>query len=223
MKCKCVNQRIDQLAMDMKQVKHAITAMLDTPKSKERPITSTPHPPNNIFTSSMKPPQFPPSTNPPQNALPTPPGTSSQPVRPHRPRHGQTPPQSTYPPSRPYPSQEPHPNAYPQSRHLPTTGVYPNPLPPRPTAQTSYTYMPTRNNYTPRQRSSTIRGTQYGHYGNPSYASVVCGPPTLYSNHGTGCEYCGEPNHRAQTCRHGIQLQCRRCSQFGHKEKYCIY
>ena len=44
----------------------------------------------------------------------------------------------------------------------------------------------------------------------PTYASVLQGP---------GCEYCGEPNHNALSCRHGAPLQCRNCLEYGHKIK----
>ena len=227
MKCRCINQRLDQLTMDMKQVKHAIVAMLDNPQSN---TSSSQRPP---FSSTR------------QTSQPSPPGTSSLPVHPPRPRKGPSssqPPgipsrssfpqaapapvpsqaataelyQYAFPPLRPssyinppYPP-KPHPNAYAPSHHLSPPRMFENPQPPRSTFQPSM--------FTPRQRSTTA--TRFGPYGNRAYASVVRESSTMY---GTCCEYCGEPNHRANTCRHGIQLQCRRCNQLGHKEKFCTY
>ena len=57
-----------------------------------------------------------------------------------------------------------------------------------------------------------------------SYASAVRVPPSSRNNFsGPGCESCGEPNHRALSCRHGMRLQCRRCFMIGHKARYCSY
>eukprot|EP00057_Strongylocentrotus_purpuratus_P022668 XP_011677142.1 PREDICTED: leucine-rich repeat extensin-like protein 5 [Strongylocentrotus purpuratus] len=214
--------------MDMKQVKHAIVAMLDNPQSN---------------TSSS---QRPPFSSTHQTSQPSPPGTSSLPVHPPRPRKGPSsssqppgipsrssfpqaapapvpsqaataePYQYAFPPLRPssyinppYPP-KPHPNAYAPSHYLSPPRMFENPQPPRSTFQPSM--------FTPRQRSTTA--TRFGPYGNRAYASVVRESSTMY---GTCCEYCAEPNHRANTCRHGIQLQCRRCNQLGHKEKFCTY
>ena len=57
-----------------------------------------------------------------------------------------------------------------------------------------------------------------------SYTSAVRAPPSSRSNFSRpGCENCGEPNHRALSCRYGMKLQCRRCFMFGHKAIYCNY
>lgn len=38
-----------------------------------------------------------------------------------------------------------------------------------------------------------------------------------------GCYNCGEHNHNMRTCRHQQPLQCRVCSRYGHKERYCYF
>ena len=37
------------------------------------------------------------------------------------------------------------------------------------------------------------------------------------------CDYCGEPNHRMNNCRHGRHIECNECHRFGHKSKFCSY
>nr|XP_054760676.1 uncharacterized protein LOC129266940 [Lytechinus pictus] len=212
----------------MKQVKHAIVAMLDNPQSKVKASSPTSHhpssgPSSNSLTSSS---QQPPSPNTHPNSQPSPPGTSNLPIHPPRPRKGpsssqspglqsqyfpRTPPapvysqsatselyQYAFPPLRPsitnspYPPQ-PHQYAYAPSHPLPPP-IFQNTQPPRPSFQ------PSMYNFTSRQRL-TPPATRFGPHGNRAYASVVRGTPTMY---GRCCEYCGEPNHRAHTCRHGI-------------------
>ena len=35
------------------------------------------------------------------------------------------------------------------------------------------------------------------------------------------CWFCGEQNHLSQNCKHGHELQCNYCYQYGHKAKFC--
>ena len=37
------------------------------------------------------------------------------------------------------------------------------------------------------------------------------------------CDYCGEPNHRMNNCRHGRHIECNECHRLGHKSKFCSY
>ena len=81
----------------------------------------------------------------------------------------------------------------------------------------------------PQPRQPVPYPANYHHHGHgqiaaKSYASAVRAPPSSRSNFSRpGCENCGEPNHRALSCRHGMKLQCRRCLMFGHKAIYCSY
>jgi NADH pyrophosphatase NudC (nudix superfamily) len=46
-------------------------------------------------------------------------------------------------------------------------------------------------------------------------------PSTVHEQ--KSCWFCGETNHISTNCRHGHQIQCRACGQYGHKEKSCHY
>ena len=35
------------------------------------------------------------------------------------------------------------------------------------------------------------------------------------------CDYCGERNHRKDSCNHGRSVRCDRCHNHGHKSKHC--
>ncbi|KAK3104763.1 hypothetical protein FSP39_009607 [Pinctada imbricata] len=39
----------------------------------------------------------------------------------------------------------------------------------------------------------------------------------------TTCDFCGERGHTSRRCRHGDQVECWNCRQFGHKAKLCRY
>ena len=44
--------------------------------------------------------------------------------------------------------------------------------------------------------------------------------PPLHPENGY-CGYCGEPGHHYKTCRHGKPVQCRKCGDMTHKQKFC--
>ena len=45
------------------------------------------------------------------------------------------------------------------------------------------------------------------------------------SDHGSStkpyCAFCGETNHRNQSCRFGQPIECHKCHSLGHKSKFC--
>ena len=276
MRCKCINNRLDHLTMEMNKVKHAIDAILDTPQrsapptqtgasatrdaasssqrgpsgvasSQQRGTSSSrsPVPPNlrgasssqGVASSRDKEEDFPPlpsqtSTNkrgPPQ---PAPPG-ETQPAPPgvtHFVPHGTTlpvNPRATVPPFAHQPRRINNFPPFPAHYHDDVYLFQSHSSPRRGGFTMSQTGPPMnyaqRPSHPPRPPQLAFDPTLYGQrYPPKTYASAVSTPPS-YTRRGHGCENCGEPNHRAQNCRHGMQIQCRRCFVFGHKAKSCIY
>ena len=42
-----------------------------------------------------------------------------------------------------------------------------------------------------------------------------------HNNQNQTCWFCGEQNHLSENCKHGYELQCNYCYQYGHKAKFC--
>ena len=128
------------------------------------------------------------------------------------------PPISQYPA---LPHQRPNPDHEP-SRHLPQTPPPLRSMQPPLNDRTFHSHPPrpyVNHNFFPNPNGSFFT-SEY----NRSYASAVRATPPLHNSYASvTCTYCGEPNHSGHACRHGFQLQCRRCFQFGHKEKMCQY
>ena len=38
-----------------------------------------------------------------------------------------------------------------------------------------------------------------------------------------GCYFCGERNHKKQSCRYGQEIECYNCHNLGHKAKFCTW
>ena len=234
MKCKCVNQRIDQLSMDVKQIKHTIEAILDNDdpcssntrgRSTRQPVNTQPPPPGTShLPTDLQ--QMPPSNPRPRNT-PTP--ASSQPtsIPAMQPQPQHISPPNPYPRNAPTPAPPQPPAPQPPFPALQPQRSLPYPLQPRPIPFSNIyqqRYLPPGTNYPPPNFSMPNRPPRSTYQGR-SYASVARAPPQFYNSttYASGCEYCGEPNHRAVKCKHGMQLQCRRCSLFGHKERLCPY
>lgn len=114
-------------------------------------------------------------------------------------------------------------NAQSQPPSTPFNQQYRNQYPPINSQQLSHSML---NQEPPRDYIYDQQRALFNSRQRASYASALVNPPTssLYDDlYMLGCENCGEENHRARTCRHGMQLQCRYCMQYGHKAKTCPF
>ena len=252
MRCKCINNRLDQLSMDMKKVQHAIDAILDTPQRRTPPTQATSAAVPDAASSSQRGPvgvastsrsTVPPGqkgTSSPRDAASSrergdafPPLPSQSAVNKRGPPPPQpAPPGTTATPHGPKPKQLNNFSSY-AAQHRDNANMFPpppfyqnhnNPLTQRWNTTPSMSQMYYRQPHPPFHHLGFGPFPQAASYQNgypsvASYASVV--RPPLQNVH--GCENCGEPNHRAQNCRHGMKLQCHRCLMYGHKANACIY